>query len=116
MALVRPSAGMRIVAVWLTASMAGCATGPASPQARDENRKMDCLTRSAQELEREASRPILVARSQNPEVLPPVRLGTPTPAAAPASAAPSYEKSTPATDIRLPDNLTPVAPITPASE
>jgi peptidyl-prolyl cis-trans isomerase SurA len=113
MALVRSSTGMRIGAVLLVAGLAGCTSGPASPQARDENRKMDCLTRSAQELEREASRPILVARSQDPEVLPPVRLGTPTPAAAAPSASPTYEKSAPATDIRLPDNLAPTAPITP---
>jgi len=113
MALVRSSTGMRIGAVLLVAGVAGCTSGPASPQARDENRKMDCLTRSAQELEREASRPILVARSQDPEVLPPVRLGTPMPAAAAPSASPTYEKSAPATDIRLPDNLAPTAPITP---
>lgn len=102
MALVRPSAVTAVYAVLLAA---GCTSGPGSPQARDENRKMDCLTRSAQELEREASRPILVARSQDTEVLPPVRLGTPT-AAAPSL---SPDKPAPATDIRLPDT-TPVVP------
>jgi hypothetical protein len=106
MALVRPPALTVIGAVFLAA---GCTSGPGSPQARDENRKMDCLTRSAQELEREASRPILVARSQSTEVLPPVRLGNPTPAA--ESPAPSADKPAPATDIRLPD----IAPVVPAS-
>jgi len=106
MALVRSPAVMVIGAVFLAA---GCTSGPGSPQARDENRKMDCLTRSAQELEREASRPILVARSQSTEVLPPVRLGTPTPTADPP--APTADKPAPATDIRLPD----IAPIVPVS-
>jgi peptidyl-prolyl cis-trans isomerase SurA len=113
MALVRSPAGTAFRAALFVAGLAGCTSGPGSPQARDENRKMDCLTRSAQELEREASRPILVARSQDTEVLPPVRLGTPT-AAAPATApvtAPSreYDKPAPATGIRLPDT-TPVVP------
>jgi peptidyl-prolyl cis-trans isomerase SurA len=105
MALVRSPAVMVIGAVFLAA---GCTSGPGSPQARDENRKMDCLTRSAQELEREASRPILVARSQSAEVLPPVRLGTPTPTADPP--APAADKPAPATDIRLPDT-TPIVPV-----
>jgi len=108
MALVRSPALTTICAVFLAA---GCTSGPGSPQARDENRKMDCLTRSAQELEREASRPILVARSQSAEVLPPVRLGTPTPTTEVPAAAPTADKSTPATDIRLPDTT----PIVPAS-
>jgi peptidyl-prolyl cis-trans isomerase SurA len=106
MALVRSPALTVICAVFLTA---GCTSGPGSPQARDENRKMDCLTRSAQELEREASRPILVARSQSTEVLPPVRLGTPTPAG--DAPVPAADKPAPATDIRLPD----IAPVVPVS-
>jgi parvulin-like peptidyl-prolyl isomerase len=108
MALVRSPALTTVCAIFLAA---GCTSGPGSPQARDENRKMDCLTRSAQELEREASRPILVARSQSTEVLPPVRLGTPTPTADPPAPARAPEKPAPATDIRLPD----IAPIVPVS-
>src|SRR5262245_20052357 len=108
MALVRSPALTTLCAVFLAS---GCTSGPGSPQARDENRKMDCLTRSAQELEREASRPILVARSQSAEVLPPVRLGTPTPIADLPAPAPPPDKPAPATDIRLPDTT----PIVPAS-
>jgi hypothetical protein len=100
MALVRPTA----VAAALSAALAGCA-GPrtGTQQAYDENRKMDCLIRCREELEQKAARPILVARSQSPEVLTPVRLGNPVPTTEPA---------VPATGIRLPD-LTPAAP-TPA--
>lgn len=84
----------------IVAAMAGC-TSPAggSRLARDENRKMDTLIRCGEELEREASRPILVARSQSPEVLPPVRLGSPTAPSTPATS------NSPAEDIRLPDNV-----------
>jgi len=99
-------------AAMLVVCLAGCTSGPGSPQARDENRKMDCLTRSAKELEREASRPILVARSQDTEVLPPVRLGTPmpaTPVAVPPAPSRETEKPAPANDIRLPD-ITAVVP------
>src|SRR5262245_14508657 len=113
MALVRSPAGTGLCAALLVAGLAGCTSGPGSPQARDENRKMDCLTRSAQELEREAARPILVARSQDTEILPPVRLGTPTPAApvaAPPAPSRELEKPAPASGIRLPDT-TPVVPV-----
>src|SRR5262245_64928267 len=103
MALVRSPAGTGLCAALLVAGLAGCTSGPGSPQARDENRKMDCLTRSAQELEREATRPILVARSQSTEVLPPVRLGTPTPISDAPAPALAPDKPAPATDIRLPD-------------
>ncbi|HKB04246.1 MAG TPA: peptidyl-prolyl cis-trans isomerase [Gemmataceae bacterium] len=107
MALVRPSA----VAAALTAALAGCA-GPitGTQQAYDENRKMDCLIRCREELEQKAARPILVARSQSPEVLTPVRLGNPVRPSGPAlPPPPTTEPAAPATGIRLPD-LTPAAP------
>lgn len=102
--LVRTALGVSAFAVILT----GC-TAPAggSRLARDENRKMDTLIRCGAELEREASRPILVARSQSPEVLPPVRLGTPTaPTMSFAPPTPATgEKAAPADDIRIPDSI-----------
>jgi parvulin-like peptidyl-prolyl isomerase len=95
-------------------ALAGCASPVGgSKLARDENRKMDEWTRCGQELEREAQRPILVARSQAPEVLPPVRLGNPVP---PTSAPATIEK--PAEGIRTPDVVAPAAatnPIPPIS-
>ena len=60
MALVRRLAGMASLAAALT----GCSTTDGSKLARDENRKMDTLSRCAEELEQEAKRPTLVARSQ----------------------------------------------------
>lgn len=108
MALVRPSA----LAAALAAMLAGCA-GTGSQQACDENRKMDCLIRCREELEQKAARPILVARSQSPEVLPPIRLGTPVHTGGPALPPPPTTESTaPAPGIRLPD-LTPATPATP---
>jgi hypothetical protein len=114
MALVRAQAGTALAA----ALLAGCAGpgGPGTQQARDENRKMDCLMRCNEELEREATRPILVARSQSPEVLPPVRLGNPVPPApltAPPTSVvpPTADATVPASGIRLPDNI-PAAPVT----
>jgi hypothetical protein len=88
------------VGVAIVAALAGC-TSPAggSRLARDENRKMDTLIRCGEDLEREASRPILVARSQSPEVLPPVRLGNPTAPTTPAT------PNSPAEDIRIPDSV-----------
>lgn len=114
MALVRRTAGPALAAALFAAGC--CGSGPGSPQARDENRKMDTLTRLGQELERDAAaRPVLVARSQAPEVLPPVRLGNPvappTPPTPPAAA--PGETAAPAGDIRLPD-LTPAAGTGPA--
>jgi hypothetical protein len=95
----------------IAAALAGC-TSPAggSRLARDENRKMDTLIRCGEELEREASRPILVARSQSPEVLPPVRLGTP---AVPTNPHSQSAPNSPAEDIRLPDSVVPPK-VTPA--
>lgn len=69
--------------------------------------------RLSDELEREASHPILVARSQSPEVLPPVRLGPPVGPTAPSSP-PSIDKSAPAEDIRIPIQSPMGAPVTPA--
>lgn len=112
MALVRSSAGKAVGAALLVVGLAGCAnTGPGSAQARDENRKMDCLTRLGQELERESSRPILVARSQSPEVLPAVRLGSPIPA--PVSPD-KTERPIPASDVSAPGIVVP--PIKPVSD
>src|SRR6185436_18671569 len=70
------------------------------------------LIRCREELEQKAARPILVARSQSPEVLPPVRLGNPVPAGPKPPPTPT-ETTAPAPDIRLPD-LTPTAPSSPA--
>jgi parvulin-like peptidyl-prolyl isomerase len=114
MALVRPTA----LAAALAAGLAGCA-GTGSQQAYDENRKMDCLIRCREELEQKAARPILVARSQSPEVLPPIRLGNPVHTKGSASPPAPTETTAPAPDIRLPD-LTPAAPapaapVTPAA-
>ncbi|MSR54824.1 MAG: hypothetical protein EXS09_16275 [Gemmataceae bacterium] len=89
------------------AGIVGCSTAGSGTQlARDENRKMDTFTRCAEELEQEASRPILVVRSQTPETLPPVRLGTPMPPTAPIP----LESPTPAGDIRIPELKGPVTP------
>lgn len=106
MALDRRSAGFAFAAS-LIAGLVGCSTPRSGSQlARDENRKMDTLTRCAEELEQEAKQPTLVVRSQGPEVLPPVKLGTPVP---PTSAKPNGP--VPATGIRLPDIKTPVTPV-----
>jgi parvulin-like peptidyl-prolyl isomerase len=109
MALVRRPAVIVLGVGLLASGLVGCA-GTGSDQARDENRKMDCLTRCGKELERQqAAPPILVARSQGAgvEELPPVRLGTPT-AMPPASADPGI----PAEGIRAPDVVAPA--VTPA--
>lgn len=114
MALVRRPAAPVLGAVLLAGGLVGCC-GPGSQQARDENRKMDALTRSGKELEREqAARPILVARSQDVQELAPVRLGTPTPMAPPPAAAPVPPPPTvePAEGIRAPGIVAP--PLTPA--
>lgn len=119
MALVRRPAAPALGAVLLAAGLAGCC-GPGSEQARDENRKMDALTRSGRELEREqAARPVLVARSQAPvQELEPVRLGAPTrvdPPAAPPVAPPNppADPTIPADGIRAPDIIAP--PVTPVT-
>jgi peptidyl-prolyl cis-trans isomerase SurA len=115
MALVRRSAKKALGAGLLALGVVGCA-GSGSQQALDENRKMDCLTRCGKELEqKQASPPVLVARSQVPaiEELPPVKLGAPTPASTPAlPAAPPATGSAPAPaeGIRLPDGITPITP------
>jgi len=106
MALVRRSFRFVLASPFI-AGVLGCSTpGSGTQLARDENRKMDTFTRCAEELELEASKPILVARSQSPEVLPPVKLGTPLPSAAPIPA----EGPIPASDIRIPDLKMPVTP------
>jgi peptidyl-prolyl cis-trans isomerase SurA len=112
MALVRRPA-TALVAAGLLAGLAGC-TGSGSPQAREENQKMDTLTRCGEKLDREAGKPILFARSQGPvEELPPVRLGNPTVAGAPP-AAPAIPPPLPGTSdpaqaegIRPPGDLSP---------
>jgi len=125
MALVRRPAATALGAALVAAGLVGCC-GSGSEQARDENRKMDALSRCGKELEREqAARPVLVARSQGPvEELPPVRLGTPTPmtpavpAAAPAlPPPPPADPAAPADGIRAPDVVAPHAPptVTPAA-
>lgn len=91
------------------AGVVGCSTpGKGTQLAREENRKMDTFTRCAEELEQEASRPVLVARSQSPEVLPPVRLGAPMPM--PLSPPIPTEGPTPAGDIRIPEVKSPISP------
>lgn len=117
MALVRRPAAPVLGSVLLAAGLAGCC-GPGSQQARDENRKMDALTRCGKELEREqAARPILVARSQASDVqeLPPVRLGTPTPMTEPP--VPPPPATEPAEGIRAPGIVAPpvIPVITPAA-
>ena len=58
------------------AGLSGCmGLRNGSSQAREENRKLDCLERCGDELAAKQARPIL-ARSQAPEVLPAVRIGT----------------------------------------
>jgi hypothetical protein len=99
----------------LAAGIAGCSAPAGGTQlARDENRKMDTLIRCGEELEREATRPVLVARSQGPELLPPVRLGSPvaptSPAVPPSPASKTTDSLTPAQDIRVPDSVATVAP------
>jgi peptidyl-prolyl cis-trans isomerase SurA len=114
MALVRRLAGMASLAAALT----GCSTPDgASKLARDENRKMDTLLRSGDELEQEAKQPALIARSQVPEVLPPVRLGTPTPMTPPAAPLilPPNPGERPADGIRSPDIVAPTELVTPAT-
>src|SRR5947209_11321641 len=117
MALVRRPA----LAAALTVGLVGCA-GSGSPQAREENQKMDALTRCGEKLEREAGKPVLLARSQGPgvEELPPVRLGNPTSptAAPPLPAPPPSSDPTQAEGIRPPGDLVPAvapaaAPLTP---
>src|SRR5947209_10354543 len=103
MALVRRPA----LAAALTVGLVGCA-GTGSPQAREENQKMDALTRCGDKLDREAGKPVLLARSQVPgvEELPPVRLGNPLPVApAPALAAGDPLR---ADGIRPPADVSPV--------
>ena len=79
MALVRRSIGKLLAAAALVAGSAGCANLESeSPQARAENRKMDCLAKCNDELRQRDAGPI-VARSQAPEVLPPVQIGGGTP-------------------------------------
>lgn len=126
MALVGRPAGTALGAIMLAAGLVGCC-GPGSEQARDENRKMDALSRCGKELEREqVAPPVLVARSQGPAVeeLPPVRLGNPTPmtttpaipTAAPVlTAAPPIDPVAPAEGIRAPDVHAPpgTPPVTP---
>ena len=121
MALARRPAAIARGAALLAAALAGCC-GPGSEQARDENRKMDTLTRCGKELERRDARPVLVARSQVPAVeeLPPVRLGPPTPAGPPAApVAPvtpppaGSDPVVPAEGIRLPAGTGPVSPPVP---
>ncbi|HEX3150336.1 MAG TPA: peptidyl-prolyl cis-trans isomerase [Gemmataceae bacterium] len=115
MALVRRSAKSALGAGLLALGVVGCA-GSGSQQALDENRKMDCLTRCGKELEqKQASPPVLVARSQGPAVeeLPPVKLGVPAPAGTPAlpPLPPAAGSSAvPAEGIRLPDGVTPITP------
>ena len=58
MALVRRPAATALAVVLLASGLVGCA-GTGSDQARDENRKMDCLTRCGKGW---SNRPILVAR------------------------------------------------------
>src|SRR5437899_12058467 len=114
MALVRRPAATALAVVLLASGLVGCA-GTGSDQARDENRKMDCLTRCGKELEQQqTARPVLVARSQGPvEELPPVRLGTPTPMP-PAPGVPvPVPVGEPADGIRAPDIVAPA--VTPAS-
>lgn len=112
MALVRRLAGTALFAAALT----GCnAPAGGSKLARDENRKIDTLNRCAEELEQAEKRPILVARSQTPEVLPPVRLGAPTPMTTPVVPPLVGDGPAPAEGIRVPDNIAPVNPIKPAS-
>ena len=119
MALVRRPAAPAMGAVLLAAGLVGCC-GPGSEQARDENRKMDALTRLGKELEREqAARPVLVARSQAPvQELEPVRLGAPVPAG-PATVPPvapprpTTDPTIPAEGIRAPDIVAP--PVTPVT-
>jgi peptidyl-prolyl cis-trans isomerase SurA len=110
----RPAAALGLAA--FAAALAGCC-GPGSEQARDENRKMDCLTRCGKELERRDARPVLVARSQGPAVeeLPPIHLGSPAqtngPALPPAPATTAgADPVVPAEGIRLPEGTAPVAP------
>lgn len=91
------------------AGVVGCSMFSSGTQhARDENRKMDTFTRCAEELEQEASRPVLVARSQKPEVLPAVRLGMPT--IMPPTVPGPPEDITPAGDIRIPEIKAPITP------
>ena len=114
MALVRRPAATALAAALFALGLVGCA-GSGSEQARDENRKMDCLTRCGKELERQqAPRPILLARSQVPAVeeLPPVRLGTPTPVGPTTPVPPPVPPATtdlplPADGIRAPDVVAP---------
>ena len=110
MALVRRPAAPAL-ALLLAAGLVGCC-GPGSQQARDENRKMDALTRCGKELEREqAARPVLVARSQVPvQELEPVRLGTPVRTEPPR---PTADPTIPADGIRAPDVVAP--PVTPVT-
>ncbi|HJZ91512.1 MAG TPA: peptidylprolyl isomerase [Gemmataceae bacterium] len=103
MALVRRPANKAIAAALVAAGLAGCGSLTGSRQARDENQKMDCLTRCGEELERKSAKPVLVARSQMPEVLPAVRLGNPTPGAG----KPAPVDTDAAAEVRSPINSTP---------
>src|SRR5262249_31965178 len=103
MALARGPANKAIAAALVAAGLAGCGSLTGSRQARDENQKMDCLTRCGEELERKSAKPVLVARSQMPEVLPAVRLGNPTPGAG----KPAPVDTDAAAEVRSPINSTP---------
>jgi peptidyl-prolyl cis-trans isomerase SurA len=118
MALVRRTV---FGAACLTVGLAGCA-GTGSPQAREENQKMDTLTRCGENLDREAGKPVLLARSQGPgvEELPPVRLGNPTnistaPVTTPPPVLPTSDPNQ-AEGIRLPGDIAPApAPAPPVT-
>ena len=125
MALVRRSATTALSAALLAFALVGCA-GSGSEQAREENQKMDCLTRCNEELQRKAARPVLVARSQVPavEVLQPVKLGAPVPSGPPDAPPPlplmppaaGDTATIPAEGIRIPDSVPAVrSPVTPVS-
>jgi parvulin-like peptidyl-prolyl isomerase len=114
MALARSLVGIVVGLAILVAGLTGCsAPAGGSRLAREENQRMDTLMRLSDELEREATRPVLVARSQSPEVLPPVRLGSPVAPSTPIRQ-PSTEKPAPAEDIRIPVQSPTAPPITPA--
>jgi peptidyl-prolyl cis-trans isomerase SurA len=120
MALVRCYATTAIALATLAAGLSGCsAPAGGSKLAREENHRMDTLIRCGEELEREAAKPVLVARSQKPEILPPVRLGNPasptSPVTPPALITPANsEGPAPAEGIRIPDIAPSTPPVAPA--
>ena len=115
MVLARSSAGITFALATLTLGLSGCGSPTGGSRlAREENQRMDTLMRLSDELEREA-RPVLVARSQSPEVLPPVRLGSPVAPAKPMTPPPiEVDKPAPAVDIRIPDSNPSTPPLQPA--